>query len=239
MIYSVNDNWSIFVNYGKAQREPADDQIIEADDIWEQPYKAAAEAIYNYELGSTLQGSVWNLNVNLYRIDYFNEQLKNIDVEQEGGYDYRQAGKTLHQGLEMEFAVQPSNIWSINLNSSISRHIFRNGDFKDNTLPNVPGILLNGSLIVKPINNLSVFLTSRYIGRQYIDDGNIGTNPEYWLFDAGMKFSYKNLELNAKINNLFDTLYSTCGYGYEWDGYWAYYWPGATRNIFVSMSVKL
>ena len=43
----------------------------------------------------------------------------------------------------------------------------------------------------------------------------------------------------VKVNNVFDTLYSTYGYGYEWDGYQAYYWPGATRNIFLTISYKI
>ena len=29
---------------------------------------------------------------------------------------------------------------------------------------------------------------------------------------------------------------STYGYSYEWDGYQAYYWPGATRNTYISFS---
>ena len=45
-----------------------------------------------------------------------------------------------------------------------------------------------------------------------------------------------NLKLGGKINNALDKLYSTYGYSYEWDGYQAYYWPGATRNTYISFS---
>jgi len=128
---------------------------------------------------------------------------------------------------------------SFNWNSSFSEHLFNSGDLNGNNLPNVPGVLLNGSLTVMPLENLSVFLTSRYVGKQYIDDENIGENPDYLIFDGGVRIDFKHLEISAKVNNIFDVLYSTYGYGYEWDGYWAYYWPGATRNAFVSLSVKL
>ncbi len=239
MIVNLTEAWSVFLNYSEAQREPADNQIIEADDVWSEPKKAAAEAIDDVELGSSINQSNWNASVNLYRIRYFNEQLKNIDIEQEGEYDYFQAGKTLHQGLEIEFGYHASNFWSLNLNSSIGQHIFSTGDLKGNTIPNVPCILFNGSLTFKPTKYFSVFLTSRYVGRQYIDDENLGTNSEYLLFDGGFRISFQYFELSAKVNNIFDTLYSTYGYGYEWGGYWAYYWPGATRNVFVSISVKL
>ena len=239
MIVNLTDGWTLFMNYSEAQREPADNQIIEADNVWSEPLKAAAEAINDVELGSSINRGNWRASVNLYRIRYFNEQLKNIDIEQEGEYDYYQAGKTLHQGLELELEIQPSNYWALNLNSSLSDHIFNVGDVKGNTIPNVPCILFNGSLTVKPINHFTIFLTSRYVGKQYIDNENIGTNPDYWLFDGGIRISFQHLELSAKVNNIFDTLYSTFGYGYEWDGYWAYYWPGATQNGFVSLSVKL
>ena len=238
-IYSFSDELFVFANYGKAQREPADDQIIEADDVWNAPQKASAELIHDYELGGRYRIRQLEIDLNLYRINYKNEQLKNIDIEQEGEYDYYQAGKTLHQGLEIEFGYQASKYWSLNLNSSIGEHIFSTGDLKGNTIPNVPCVLFNGSLTVKPVNHLSVFLTSRYVGKQTIDNENIGANPEYWLFDGGFRISFRHLELSVKVNNIFDTLYSTFGYGYEWDGYWAYYWPGATRNVFVSVSFKL
>jgi len=238
-IYSFSDELFVFANYGKAQREPADDQIIEADDVWNAPQKASAELIHDYELGGRYRIRQLEIDLNLYRINYKNEQLKNIDIEQEGEYDYFQAGKTLHQGLEIEFGYQASKYWSLNLNSSIGEHIFSTGDLKGNTIPNVPCILFNGSLTVKPVNHLSVFLTSRYVGKQTIDNENIGANPEYWLFDGGFRISFQYFEMSAKVNNIFDTLYSTFGYGYEGDGYWAYYWPGATRNVFVSVSFKL
>ncbi|MBN2602115.1 MAG: TonB-dependent receptor plug domain-containing protein [Candidatus Marinimicrobia bacterium] len=239
VIVNLSDTWTIFMNYSEAQREPADNQIIEADDVWSEPKRAAAEAINDIELGSSINRYNWNASLNLYRIRYFNEQLKNIDIEQEGEYDYFQAGKTLHQGLEFEFGYQASKYLSLNMNSSVGQHIFSTGDFKGNTIPNIPCFLINSSLNFKPVKYLYVFLTSRYVGRQYIDDENFGTNSEYLLFDGGFKISSETFELSVKVNNIFDTLYSTFGYGYEWDGYWAYYWPGATRNVFVSMSVKL
>ena len=46
----------------------------------------------------------------------------------------------------------------------------------------------------------------------------------------------EKVKCDAQINNALDKLYSTYGYSYEWDGYQAYYWPGATRNTYISFS---
>jgi len=238
-IYSINDNWSVFVNYGRSQREPADEQIIAADDIWSAPQKAAAELIDDYELGSNWRGRNFSLDLNLYRINYQNEQLRNIDIEQEGEYDYTQAAATIHEGLEWEVRYQSGSRWAFSANGTFSRHYYRSGDYEDNNLPNVPGVLLNGSLDVRPLKNLTFSLNLRYVGQQYLDEENIGVNPAYWLTDAGVKYRCGKIEVSGKINNLFDRLYSTYGYGYEWDGYQAYFWPGATRNAFVSISYRL
>ncbi|MCK4716932.1 MAG: TonB-dependent receptor, partial [Candidatus Marinimicrobia bacterium] len=237
-IYSFTDELSIFANYGKAQREPADDQNIEADDVWSAPLKASAELINDYELGGNYRSRQVEFDLNLYRINYKNEQLKNIDVEQEGEYIYYRSDATLHQGVELELNYQPSSFWAVNLNSSVSQHIFQSGDWKDKIIPNVPSILFNGSLRLNPLDQLTFFINMRFVGKQYLDNQNLGTNNAFWLMDGGIRYVLKNIEVNCKVNNILDKLYSTYGYGYEWGGYNAYYWPGATRNGFISISYK-
>ncbi|MFH2025400.1 MAG: TonB-dependent receptor, partial [bacterium] len=71
-IYSFSDELFVFANYGKAQREPADDQIIEADDVWNAPQKASAELIHDYELGGRYRIRQLEIDLNLYRINYKN-----------------------------------------------------------------------------------------------------------------------------------------------------------------------
>jgi len=238
-VYSLNDNWSVFANYGRSQREPADEQIISADDVWSAPQKAAAELIDDFELGSNFHGRIFGLDLNLYRINYENEQLKNIDIEQEGEYDYTQAAATVHEGLEWEARFEPVKLWTLTFNGTFSRHIFQSGDYDGKRLPNVPGVLFNACIDIRPLNNLTCALNLRYVGRQYLDEENIGVISAYWLTDAGLKYRLGKIEVSGKINNLFNRLYSTYGYGYEWGGYYAYYWPGATRNAFISVSYRL
>lgn len=234
-IYSFSDNFSTFINYGRSQREPADDQIISADDVWGTPQKAAAELIDDFELGSNYSDRMIRIDVNLYRINYKNEQLKNIDVQQEGEYVYTQAAATVHQGLEWEVRFQPNPLWTLTLNGTWSRHFYHGGEYEKNNLPNVPAVLVNGNLNVEPVRHLQFSLTTRFVGKQYIDEENIAINPAYWLVDAGIKYRIGKIELSGKVNNLFDRLYSTCGY--EDSGYIAY-WPGATRNYFLGLSVN-
>ncbi len=238
-MYRMSENISAFVNYGKSHKEPADNQIISADDVFSEPVMVAAESVDDYELGIQFVNNLFFLNINTYRIKFDNEQLKNIDVEQEGEYEYFSADATVHQGLEISANLSPFKKFRAFANASFAQNIFIAGKFKNNVLPNTPIILANFGLTYNFNQNISLFTNSRYVGKQYLDNQNHGKINPYFLMDFGVKYSVKNITLNCKINNIFDTLYSTYGYGYEYEGYHAYYWPGATRNGFFSLSYSL
>jgi len=238
-MYHLNENISIFANYGKSHKEPADNQIIEADDVFATPVMAAAESVDDYESGFQFVNNKFYVKANLYRIEFDNEQLKNIDVEQEGEYEYFSADGTVHQGVELSINFTPNKKLTAFANATYAQNIFISGDLKDNVLPNTPSILANCGISYNMKKNIILFANSRYVGIQYLDNENVGEIDPFFLMDLGGKYTWKNVTLTAKVNNIFDTLYSTFGYGYEWDGYHAYYWPGATRNAYVSLSVKI
>ena len=76
------------------------------------------------------------------------------------------------------------------------------------------------------------------IGRIFVDNSNnqAGAINPYSLIDIGAFYRFNNFEILFKINNVLDTLYSTYGYGYENNGYQAYFWPGATRNSYIGLT---
>ena len=240
IIYNLTDNLSVFANYGKAHKEPADDQIIDADDVWSEPVMAAAEVIDDYELGVDYISNLFSMSLNYYYIKYFNEQLKNIDVEQEGEYDYYSADRTLHSGLEFDLAMKPIDELDLHLNFTYSDHKYRSGSYKNNKLPYTPNILTNVLLKYRLSDFFSIYGNAKYVGKQFIDSDNIGKIDPYLIIDIGLNIKLNSFDITFKVNNLFDTLYETFGYGYEWEGtYYAFYWPGATRNIFGSITFKL
>ncbi len=235
MIWEFGDSMHVFVNWGKAQKEPADNQIINADDVWSKPVMAAAEVISDLEMGMDFTFSKGRARFNGYHIKYLNEQLKNIDVEQEGEYDYYSADSTDHMGFEWEAAFTFNPRWSLSANGALIMNYFTDG----NSLPNIPATLFNLSVNYRPKQNLLLFAHWKRVGHMYVDKANTdpaGMIDPYGLLDLGAKYNWGRLEAMVKVNNVFDKLYSTFGYGYEWDGYHAYFWPGAPRNSFVNIS---
>ena len=241
IIYSLTEKLSVFGNYGKAQKEPADDQIINADDVWSNPRMAAAEVVNNFELGTTYRSNRLSGSLNLYHIAYDNEQLKNIDVEQEGEYDYYSAEGTVHRGAEIEIVYQFDPSLRVSVNGTFAQNFFVSGEFDGNVLPNVPGQLFNAAVQYTPVKDVAIYCDLQYVGKQYVDNVNTekGTIDQFGLVNLGLKYSFGPAVFQLRVNNVLDTLYSTYGYGYEWGGYWAYYWPGATRNYYVTLTLQI
>ena len=234
MTWEMGDSLHWFVNWAKAQKEPADNQIIEADDVWSKPIMAAAEVITDIEMGIDFTFSKGHARINGYRIQYLNEQLKNIDVKQEGEYDYYSADSTDHSGFEWEATFLLNQKFSFSANGALVMNFFNNGK----SIPNIPNTLFNLSLNYRPRNYMLLFAHWKRIGHMYIDKANTETGmiDGYGLLDIGAKYQWRALEVLVKVNNVFDKLYSTYGYGYESNGYQAFFWPGATRNSFVNIS---
>ena len=130
LIYDINDNISIFANYGLSQKEPADNQIIEAEDVWSDPVIASAEIVDNYEIGFSFISGTINSNINIYKMNFKNEQLKNIDIEQEGEYKYYSAEATIHQGIEFDVAFNFIHKLDISFNGAFNHNSFRSGNSK-------------------------------------------------------------------------------------------------------------
>ena len=237
LIYDLNDKISVFANYGKSQKEPADNQIIDADDVWSEPIIASAELVDNSEIGFSFISGAINSKINIYRMNYKNEQLKNIDIKQEGEYDYYSADATIHQGIEFDVSFNFIQKLNVSFNGAINHNNFESGDSKGNFLPNTPLTLGNSVISYQHSKGIQAFIKLRYVGKQFVDQNNTpaGMIDPFTLVGLGSSLKFGKAVLNLKINNLFDAMYSTFGYGYEWDGYWAYFWPGATRNFYANL----
>ncbi|MFC1550342.1 TonB-dependent receptor [Candidatus Neomarinimicrobiota bacterium] len=237
MSYKFNEDISVFVNYGSAEKEPSDGQIIEADDVSAEPKEAASENIRDYEVGFRKDSKSHTFAINLYRIDYNNEILSDIYDFYESEFEVETADKTRHEGIEFESQFDIVKKIHLSINGSLSSNRFTSGDYEGEFLTNVPDQLLNISVTYSPRINVGLMGQMKYVGKQYIDlpNSNDLSIAAYAIANCTLSFSKNGYKLTARINNLFDTLYSTYGYNY----YGGYYWPGATRNYSITFSKQV
>ena len=138
----------------------------------------------------------------------------------------------------MGFEWEAGFILSSKLSASANGAFVMNYLSDGKSLPNVPETLFNFFMNYRPMNSSLLFLHWRRVGKMFIDISNTeaGMIDSYGIWNIGAQYRWKGLDVMLKVNNIFDKLYSTYGYGYEYNGYHAYYWPGATRNTFISLS---
>ncbi len=236
--WQLEDNLSLFFNWGIARKEPAAKEILNGSDVWDMPHKAAAEEIYDTETGLRWTTARGSLVLNGYVIDYRNEVLSKIYDFAQSEFDVKAADMTRHAGLEMETSWRLSHNLRFMGNYSWSINRYESGTFQGNTLPNTVSALANLGIGWQFLPSWHLNLSARYAGRQYIDDENTVdlAIPAAWVTGLDLVGSVGRVEMHLKIDNLNDALYST--YGYAWGGE-GYYWPGATRNGYLVVKVNL
>ncbi len=255
--YQVTEKVSCFANYGVAQKEPADDQIYEADNfnpaldslenpvhdqygsfiLRETPGEAPAEKINNAEIGLTYSDRAITGRLNFYRINYKNEILSDIYSFEETEFDIVTADRTEHTGIEFEGSCQLGSHLLLQANAAFSANRFGSGASSGKTLINVPGQLGNIIFTYQPTGSTKFVFHLSHTGRQYIDFDNsadLAIAP-YTLLNISAQKTWNNITVKLKINNVLDELYATYGYEY-WDGY---YWPGATRNGYLALEMEI
>ena len=133
--------------------------------------------------------------------------------------------------------IEPYNTFNLSVSDIHTIFVEESGNSKGNFLPNNPLLLGNSVISYQYSEGLQSFIKLRHVGKQFVDDNNTleGVIDPFTIVDLGSSLKFEKVALNLKINNLLDTMYSTYGYGYEWDGYWAFFWPGATRSFYASL----
>ena len=187
--HNINANWSflnpriglnieltrslsIFSKIGISQKEPKDDQIINADE-WEFEIKGAyPQKINDFEFG--FSSSINNINIllNIYQIHLKNEIIETIDFEQEGQYIYEQVNKTIHEGIEFDIHYILNEKFNLNWNGMLSHNYFKGCTFNSKYLPKGPNQLSNLSIEYCSDCILNLYTSIKYVGKQYIDNAN-------------------------------------------------------------------
>src|SRR5690606_2553105 len=114
-----------------------------------------------------------------------------------------------------------------------------------------PGIVGSANLKLTPVERLAINLTSKYVGKQYLDNTQNENRKlnAFYTQDVSLLYSLKNnLVKNASIilqvNNIFNRMYEPNGYTYSfiYGGQLTtenYYFPMAGTNFMVALNISL
>lgn len=248
-----NDNISIYSNVSHGFSPPSTAETLLPDGLINTNIKP--ETGWNFEIGtrSSFINNRLQLNLTLYRLD-----VKNLLVARRTGDDQFigvNAGRTVHNGLEMVLKYQwiQSEIISLNHYVSYTLNDFKfkefiddGNNFSNNKLTGVPSNILNTGIDFDTKSGLYATVNYQFVGRIPMTDSNSLFTDNYSLTNIKLGYKHhidKNLKLNTYfgLDNVFDKQYASqilinaTGFGGAAP---RYYYPGNPVNYYSGVSIS-
>lgn len=248
--FTMNKTNNFYFSYAKAHKEPGRADYKEISDAIDFP---RPEELNDFELGWRFTTENIKINSNIYYMKYIDQLVLTGEIDNNGAFNKTNSGKSYRLGLEIDANIKVNNYLNSRPNITLSSN--KNIAFKqgiDTTVTNLgstdisfsPKITAANTITVKPFHNFEVSLLSKFVGEQYL------TNTEetdkklesYFVneFNLGYvlnpKSIFKTITFNALVNNIFNKEYISNGYFHpDWG---TYFYPQATRNFLVGVTLK-
>jgi iron complex outermembrane receptor protein len=226
----------LIASWAVAHREPARSDFTDHIGVVSIP---KPERMFNYEVAFRRRTKSIQIQTGIYFMDYRNQLVLNGNLNDVGAPLRINVPKSYRLGWETEASIQVNKVWELNGNVTLSRN--RILDFKEviydytngfdivvKALRNTPisyspAVITSLEFIYKPIKNLSVSWTGKYVSQQFLD--NTGKRdriiPDFHIH--ALRASYvmkpkfcKELTFNLLIQNLFNRKYVNSGYTYSY-----------------------
>ena len=235
LTYRWADNQTIYARYANGFRVPQVSTLYSLKDD-ERAGGFDEEVTDTFEIGYKLRHHQHAFETAIYHL-IIDDTIVSTDVN--GFSVNRNAGKTLHTGVEASLASQWTDEWATKVVYSFSKHEYDDSDeFGDNDQARAPENLANVRLIYTPkgVPGLFAVVEWEHIGSSWMDDDNTLRYAGHDI--ANIKMNYEinaHLAFFGRVNNVTDRLYAESAqlrFGEN-------YTPGAPRQAFVGFEYKL
>jgi outer membrane receptor protein involved in Fe transport len=189
----------------------------------------------NYEIGGWygLAAGKAAVEASLYRMQGNNEIIS-VRLD-DGSYQNRNAGKTLHYGVEYTLKYTPSRSLLFIFNGTNAHHEFldyqQNGkDYSHRTMNAAPGMIFNTEITYKPgwLQGFRIAAEWQHVGKYFIDPANTQVYHGYELFNVRTGYAFHGLEFWLNVLNMFNRIYATA---VDYASYGNSYRPGLPRTF--------
>ncbi len=263
--YTLSDKQDVYLSFAVGNREPNRNnyEVSEPGNI------PAHETVHDWELGYDLKLLNFRAGVNLYYMNYLNQLVLTGKINSVGEAIMTNVPHSYRAGIEITAGANVFKWLGWDISSTLSMNWIK--DFTEYTdvydaswnftgqqvnylgktdLSFSPGFILQNNLNFIPVKNLSLALTTRYVGRQFIDNSS---NTErvlnaYLVNNVMIGYSIKTkwireIGFSLAVNNIFSNKYETNAwvYPYYQDGilYTSNgYFPQALINFLFGISLR-
>jgi iron complex outermembrane receptor protein len=236
--YAFHPKTNAYFFAGIGNREPNRDDYTQSTP----DSRPKAERLLNLETGFKTGQSNWTANINLFGMYYQNQLVLDGRINDVGAYIRTNVPKSYRAGLETEASgkllekITVSGNIAISSNKVVDYMEYRDDwsdgsqlaiNYHNKDLAFSPNVIARGeiSYSLLPVgqkNQLSVTMTGKYIGRQFLDNtSNSNTALPAFSF-ADLRVNYdlinvlgKKISLLVSVNNIFNAKYASNGWVYR------------------------
>ncbi|PVD53467.1 TonB-dependent receptor [Terrimonas sp.] len=256
----TNNNWTAFASYAIASKEPNRDDFEAGASQQPKP-----ERLQDIELGIEQRSYSFSWGANFYYMQYKNQLVQTGKINDVGAYTRTNVPNSYRAGIELQAKWQPLQWLNASANIAFSKNKIKdytafyddydNGGqkaetYKETDISFSPSIVGAGMLNFIPAKNVEFSLLSKYVGKQYLDNTSSDEKKlnTFYVQDVRLtyaisKFLFKEINLLAQVNNIFNKKYEPNGYtyGYIYEGKMVnenFYFPIAGTNFVFGLNVK-
>ena len=250
--YTPTTGHALYLSAAVGQKEPTRNNFT---DIREGEYPTA-EQMLDIEGGYTFECKAVTAGINLYYMLYRNQLVQTGELSDTGELLSRNIPKSYRRGIELTVDFRATKWLTLGANATLSQnHIIDYVDYIDDiafnrgksTIAYSPAVIA-GAYIQSDIKGFTARLSSRYVSKQYLTNGQYEdlSLPRYCTSDLNLSYTFGKVRVGIKITNLFNAHYCASGYGGSWlEGAtlsdrksWAYYFPQATISALANVTVR-
>ncbi len=262
LMYDFNAKNNAYLSVAIANREPVRRDFRESTPA----NRPKHENLTNVEAGYRFKGNSLFVNANFYWMNYKNQLVLTGQINDVGGYTRTNVEKSYRSGIELEAGYIITKKIQFAGNVTLSQNKIKSfNEFVDNydvggqdtiahsntDLAFSPNIIASLALSYEPIKNLSITLTGKHVGDQFLDNTSTSSRKLDAYITSNLQVNYSLKEVVFKevvfgllVNNVFDAKYENNGYtwGYVYGGQRTvenFYYPQAGRNFLVRILLKM
>ncbi len=242
LTFKPNTNNSIYLSYARANREPA---RVDFEQGTPEP-----ESLNDFELGWRYVSPKFQLNTNVYYLDFTNQLVLTGAVD-EVGFPIRQnSGQSFRLGLEVDanitlnkFTIRPNLALSTNKNKDFVVESPTDGfvNLGNTNISFSPDVILGNVLTFNATEEFNISLYSKYVGEQFLTNEDNSPLESYFVNDINLQYHIKNISIlksivfTAQINNIFDLEYENNGFVFFGE---SFFYPQAGTNFLVGATLN-
>lgn len=193
----------------------------------------------SYETGITSRFRNLYSKLNLYQLNLKDEiTFDPLQTPRQPFGANRNLDPTVRKGFSFAEKFQLSSQLSLNGQYNYVSARFQSGINKGNRIPLVAEQVLNGGLNYKLTEQWNLYGEAIFTGNQFAanDDLNIlGKQGGYTIYNANLRYHFKNLSMALRLNNIFNKryyLYTVLQSAQE------FFYPAAGRNILFTVKYE-